>query len=479
MKKLALTAFAALLAGASLAEVKPFGKIKSNEKMITSVEVGEGLGLTDKTVIHHLMAGFVNVPVIVNSWTFTNEYAWMEKVSSSPETYTLHVQGMHRHNLGVAFGKTPFFNNPAVASTKLGERLGTVVVHMPDAGVNSTLMDWHLTYLAPATATAPADIIYAKPQSGAVNVTNDDPFYMDKADGEGYFCSFVELGKKGNYFTASVEVANLGQFIEPLMVYYVAEVNGVKYTSLKDAIEHAPAGSTVTVIDDTVVDQVIVFNNPITLVNDKYVSLNAPYAFRFANGTESPVVLTGKGSFSWDSNQGSPLLVGANTDKSASYGGKSGVYSGSLVMEGCTFNYNTSQSGNMVKVENGSFVMNGGEINVACAACVKTDAEDNNTTATAVINGGVLMNTSTESNKGNVLLATKKNSGVSSITVNGGQFSGKVTLGSSTAAAGTITVVGMVGGELNKAKFDRDQSSRCQDGYRTVLEDGWYVVQPN
>lgn len=220
------------------------------------------------------------------------------------------------------------------------------------------------------------------------------------------------------------------------------------------------------------------FNNPITLVNDKYVSLNAPYAFRFANGTESPVVLTGKGSFSWDGNRGSPFLVGANADKSASYGGKSGVYSGSLVMEGCTLGYNTSQAGNMIKVENGSFIMNGGEINVACAACIKTDAEDNNTTATAVINGGVLVNTSLESNKGNVLYSTAKNSGVSSITVNGGQFSGKTKLGG-LGGRESITIIGMVGGELNKAKFDRDQSSRCQDGYRTVLEDSWYVVQPN
>lgn len=171
--------------------------------------------------------------------------------------------------------------------------------------------------------------------------------------------------------------------------------------------------------------------------------------------------------------------MGANIDKGAIYGGKSGVYSGSLVMEGCTFNYNTSQRGNMIKVENGSFVMNGGEINVACTACVKTDAEDNNTTATAVINGGVLVNTSTESDKGNVLLATKNGSGVSNITVNGGQFSGKVTLGSNTAMAGTITIVGMVDGELNKAKFDQDQSAQCQDGYKTVLENDWYVVQPN
>lgn len=254
MKKLALTAFAALLAGAAFAEVKPFGKIKSSEKMIVSVEPGEGVAVTKNSVIHHMMAGFVNVPVIVNSWTFTNEYAWMEKVSSSPETYTLHVQGMHRHNLGVAFGKTPFFNNPAIASTKLGGKLSTVVVHMPEAGANSTLMDWHLTYMSPDTASDPADILYAKPAGGAVSVTRDDPFYMDKADGGEYFCSFVELGKKGNYFTCSVEVPGVKQYVDPLMVYYVAEVNGVKYTSLKAAVDDAPAGSTVTVIDDTVVD---------------------------------------------------------------------------------------------------------------------------------------------------------------------------------------------------------------------------------
>ena len=244
----------------------------------------------------------------------------------------------------------------------------------------------------------------------------------------------------------------------------VAQVNsGAKYATLKEAVDAADTGDTVTTLADCVVDNGntgITFTKGINLVNNYTITIDgANYALRIANGTTTPVTMSGTGSLVWARGNGSPILVGCNEVKS-SYGINS-FYEGSFVLNGGTLTSTdaTAKGGNLVKLEAGTFVLNDGTINGGTRG-VKADSEGNNATCVLTINGGTIVNTNSAA-----IAASTAGSGSSTVTVNGGTFTGAIT------GTGMVTIPG-----TSTAKFDRDQTSFCESGYETKLSDGWYVV---
>ena len=241
----------------------------------------------------------------------------------------------------------------------------------------------------------------------------------------------------------------------------VAQIEGGdQYETLKEAVEAATAGQTVTVLANCEVTEAITFQYGINLVNDYTITINgANYALRIANGTTTPVTLSGTGSIVWASGSGSPILVGSNEIKSGY--GINAYYEGSFVMNGGTLTStdNTAKGGNLVKLEGGTFVLNGGTINGGTRG-VKADSEGNDATCVLTINGGSIVNTNSAA-----IAASTAGSGSSTVTVNAGTFTGAIT------GAGMVTIPG-----TSTAQFDRDQTTFCETGYKTVLSDGWYVV---
>ena len=240
----------------------------------------------------------------------------------------------------------------------------------------------------------------------------------------------------------------------------VAKVGATKYATLADAVAAANAGDTVEVLADCTVAEPITFTKGIMVTNDYTVTLTAAYALRFANGTSTPVTFCGTGAYEQPSGvSGSPLLIGNNENKS-SYG-MADTFTGSLVLESGDITILHAKN-NVIKVENGPFVMNGG--NVAGGKCgIKADSENGNATTSVTINGGTVSNTTA------AVATVVSGTGSATVTITGGEITGPFTYGAGT----TLTIPG-----TSTAKFDRDQSAFCASGYATTLSDGWYVVGP-
>ena len=244
-------------------------------------------------------------------------------------------------------------------------------------------------------------------------------------------------------------------------VQAVAQIEGgARYATLKAAVDAASAGATVTVLANCVVDEPITFNYGINLVNNYEVTLSAAYALRLANGTTTPVTVSGTGAF-LSTGTGSPFLVGCNEAKST-YGIDS-TFAGSMVLSSGTIKRNDG-SNNMVKLEYGTFVMNGGSL-LGGSRGVKADADVGSFTSTLTINGGVI------SNGVSAAVAASAESGTATVTINGGDIIGKITCSQKNTGTATLTIPG-----TSTARFDADRSTFCATGYCTTLSSGWYVV---
>ncbi len=260
-----------------------------------------------------------------------------------------------------------------------------------------------------------------------------------------------------------------------LYVPAVAQIGETKYATLKEAVDAATAGQTVVVLADcTVTNAAVYFNYGITVSNDYVITLAADYTLRFANGTVSPVTFCGTGTVNWGSGSGSPFLVGNNEqwtgpekdNKGKGDYGMTNTFSGSLVLESGTLG-SAKSGGNMVKVENGTFVMNGGTIDANCTRCVKADADVGAFTASVTINGGVIRNTAASPIA--LMSSAESSTGTASVTINGGDITG--TLTTKTGGTMSLTIPG-----TSTARFDRDQSTFCAAGYATSQSGDWYVV---
>ena len=264
----------------------------------------------------------------------------------------------------------------------------------------------------------------------------------------------------GNDLVVGSGSASYYEVVEKVVTYVAQIEGGDSYETLKAAVDAATAGATVTVLADCVVDEPITFNYGINLVNNYEVTLSAAYALRLANGTTTPVTVSGTGAFI-STGTGSPFLVGCNEAKST-YGIDS-TFAGSMVLSSGTIRRNDG-SNNMVKLEYGTFVMNGGSL-LGGSRGVKADADVGSFTSTLTINGGVI------SNGVSAAVAASAESGTATVTINGGDIIGPITCSQKNTGTATLTIPG-----TSTARFDRDQTAFCASGYATTQSGDWYVV---
>jgi len=304
------------------------------------------------------------------------------------------------------------------------------------------------------------------PATGAVSASLTKSFDEDALTAAG-FGDISDANRYGNTVYVTDDEKTI-YFARPDNKLYAAQFGEARigndiYLTLKDAVDAADTGDTVTVAKNCSVtngNTGITFTKGINLVNNYTITIDgANYALRIANGTTTPVTMSGTGSLVWAKGSGSPILVGCNELKSG-YGINS-FYEGSFVLNGgsLTSTDATAKGGNLVKLEAGTFVLNSGTINGGTRG-VKADSEGNNATCVLTINGGTIVNTNSAA-----IAASTAGSGSSTVTVNGGTFTGAIT------GAGMVTIPA-----TSTAQFDRDQTSFCVTGYKTVLDSGWYVV---
>ena len=238
----------------------------------------------------------------------------------------------------------------------------------------------------------------------------------------------------------------------------VAQIEGgAQYETLKDAVDAATAGQTVTVLADCTVDESISFTKNITVSNDYTIAANVNYALCIG----ATVTFEGSGTIERAVGiTGSPLCVGANE---ATRGTITVGTAGTLIFNGGTVS--GGSGGNLIKLENGTVTMNGGLLTGGQRG-IKADADKGSYTSAIVINGGTITNNSECA----VNASAESASGTATITINGGVIAGAITYGKTTGTH-SITIPGS-----STAKFDRDQTTYCATDYKTVLSDGWYVV---
>ena len=286
------------------------------------------------------------------------------------------------------------------------------------------------------------------------------------------------------------KVTSLDDVIEVTAAPFVARVDppneymgmsSTRYLTLNEAVAAAQEDGTVEILTNCTVSAPIVFTNGLYLVNPRYeVSLEADYAFRFANGTNTPVkivqlhpVVSGSvdertGTFTWNSGAGSPFLVGSNEAK-AGYG-ISGTYAGSLVLSDCILRAGTASNGNLVKVESGTFRLGGlnGMSSLRSALiggnrCVKADADAGDFAAIVDIGSGTVSNST-----GTAILASANGgTGTAAVTVSGQTYVYGAISCTNTTGTATVAISGGMGGPY----FDRDQTAFCPEGYETVYQE--------
>lgn len=253
--------------------------------------------------------------------------------------------------------------------------------------------------------------------------------------------------------------ATPGKIFELVDNYYVlttpkvAKIGTTKYETLAGAFAAASYGDTVEMIDN------VEFNEPLVVsaysctldlatFNLTWTGAGTTYPIVISNGTltiQATVTNDTDVAGSIVKTDGDATLIrvglpanGADPDAE----GYVPAAEGSLTIEGGTFkNYGS----NVIKVEKGSLTMNGGTVENA-----KNGARG---------------------------LRAAKATGVTetdsvSITVNGGTIIATTPLDIEPDGYGTITVPG-----TSTAKFSADVSAFCAEGYETVQEGEFYVVQ--
>ena len=234
----------------------------------------------------------------------------------------------------------------------------------------------------------------------------------------------------------------------------VAKIGNTKYETLAGAFAAASYGDTVEMIDNVEFDEPLVVSAysctlDLATFNLTWTGAGTTYPIVISNGTLTiqATVAEGETAGSIVKTAGDATLIrvglpanGADPDAE----GYVPAAEGTLTIAGGTFkNYGS----NVIKVEKGSLTMNGGTVE--------------NTKPDPDARG----------------LRAAKATGVTetdhvSITVNGGTIRATTPLDIETAGHGTITVPG-----TSTAKFSADVSAFCAEGYETVQEGEFYVVQ--
>ncbi len=232
----------------------------------------------------------------------------------------------------------------------------------------------------------------------------------------------------------------------------VAKIGNKKYETLAGAFAAASYGDTVEMIDNVEFDEPLVVSAysctlDLATFNLTWTGAGTTYPIVISNGTLTiqATVAEGETAGSIVKTAGNATLIrvglpanGADPDAE----GYVPAAEGSLTIEGGTFkNYGS----NVIKVEKGSLTMNGGTVE---------NTKDGERGLRAAKATGV-----TET-------------GHVSITVNGGTIIATTPLDIEPDGYGTITVPG-----TSTAKFSADVSAFCAEGYETVQEGEFYVVQ--
>ena len=176
-------------------------------------------------------------------------------------------------------------------------------------------------------------------------------------------------------------------------VTYVAEVNGVKYESLQDAI-NAANGGTVTLLDNIELDAPIVVTG--TVILDL-----AGYTIKYNSTVQGEAMITNRGNLTINDSVGTGVI---------NYN-----YTGAADSSYSKGNYTISNAGTLT--------VNGGKITIAnLSGHAKYPIDNNSTTGNAVlvINGGHLYNYNTSAIRQFCNSTTYKNS----VTINGGLIEG-------------------------------------------------------
>ena len=232
----------------------------------------------------------------------------------------------------------------------------------------------------------------------------------------------------------------------------VAKIGNTKYETLADAFAAAGYGATVEMIDNVEFDEPLVVSAysctlDLATFNLTWTGAGTTYPIVISNGTLTiqATVAEGETAGSIVKTAGDATLIRVGLPASGADPDAEGYVpaaEGSLTIEGGTFkNYGS----NVIKVEKGSLTMNGGTVE---------NTKDGARGLRAAKATGV---TETDS---------------VSITVNGGTIIATTPLDIETAGHGTITVPG-----TSTAKFSANVSAFCAEGYETVQEGEFYVVQ--
>lgn len=233
----------------------------------------------------------------------------------------------------------------------------------------------------------------------------------------------------------------------------VAKIGSTKYESLADAFAAAGYGETVEMIADAEFNEPLVVSAysctlDLATFNLTWTGAGTTYPIVISNGTltiQATVTNETDEAGSIVKTVGDATLIRVGLPASGADPAAEGYVpaaEGTLTIEGGTFkNYGS----NVIKVEKGSLTMNGGTVeNTKDGARGLRAAKATGVTETDPV----------------------------SITVNGGTIVAADPLNVEESGHGRISVPG-----TSTAKFSKDVSAFCAEGYETVLKDGFYVVQ--
>ena len=270
---------------------------------------------------------------------------------------------------------------------------------------------------------------------------NDDGEYLETLNTYATEGKIFELDATGKYYV--------------LTLPKVAQIGDDKYVSLAAAIAAAHNYDTITMIANTTFDEPLVIAKELTLdladAKVKWTGDKGTYPIVISNGvltiraTATNEDVKATGAIVKESESATLIRVGLpgkGTDQTAD-GWVAGT-TGTLVINGGTFK---TPASNVIKVEKGSLTLNGGYVE--------------NTAAESLDYRGI------RAAKAEGVLASEV-----TITVNGGTIVAADPLNQQTAGHGTITIPAD-----STAQFSKDVSTFCEEGYETVLKDGFYVVQ--
>lgn len=235
----------------------------------------------------------------------------------------------------------------------------------------------------------------------------------------------------------------------------VARIGDMRYETLAEAVEAADDGDTITMIANTTFDAQLAIVKQITLdladAEVKWTGDEGTYPILITNGvltiqaTSTNEGVAATGTIVKDSASATLIRVGYPGEGTDPQGTDwvAGT-AGELVINGGTFK---TPASNVIKVEKGSFTLN----------------------------GGFVENTADESkNYRGIRAASAKGVEASeiSIVVNGGTVVAADPLNQEKEGHGTITIPAD-----STAKFSKDVSAFCEEGYETVKDGEFFVVE--